>query len=68
MQKNPVLERAVKRGKSVCQAVNMGADITDEERQFLTCIDRFKTCYNRPHPTWLELLAVIHEMGYRKVS
>jgi HK97 family phage portal protein len=42
-----------------------GSDYTDEERTFLTAMDRFKRERRRPFPTWREVLHVLHELGYR---
>jgi hypothetical protein len=44
-----------------------GSDYTDEEREFLTAIDRYKTTRRRPHPTWREVLDVLRQLGWRKV-
>lgn len=40
---------------------------TDEEREFLTAIDRYKRENRRPFPTWKEVLDLIKTLGYRKV-
>jgi hypothetical protein len=45
-----------------------GSDYTDEEREFLQAIDRYKHTYDRPFPTWREVLRVAEALGYRKVA
>lgn len=45
--------------------VNQGADYTDEERAFLVAIDEYKRSRQRPFPSWREVLAVVHALGYR---
>ncbi len=40
-------------------------DYTPEELAFLKAIDRYKAKNHRPHPSWREVLAVIHSLGYR---
>lgn len=41
-------------------------DWTDEEREFVLALDRYKRENRRPFPTWREVLWVIKELGYRK--
>ena len=41
---------------------------TDEERLFLRAIDTYKRSRRRPFPTWSEVLAIVHALGYRKVA
>lgn len=48
------------------QAVNLGADYTDEEREFLAAIDAYKRLHRRPFPTLCEILDVVHGLGYRR--
>lgn len=48
--------------------INLGSDYTEEEVIFLRTIDRYKSSNHRPHPTWREMLAIIHSLGYRKVA
>lgn len=43
-----------------------GSDYTDEEREFLIAIDRYKRTFHRPHPTWREVLFVLRGLGWRK--
>jgi hypothetical protein len=45
-----------------------GADYTDEERAFLVAMERYKRQRRRPFPTWREVLAVVHSLGYRRVA
>lgn len=41
---------------------------SDEEREFLRAVDWFKRRYRRPHPTWQEVFALAHFLGYRRVA
>lgn len=41
---------------------------TDEEVKFMLALDTYKRTNKRPYPTWIEVLAVAHSLGYRKVE
>lgn len=41
---------------------------TDEERDFLKAVDWYKRRFRSPHPTWEEIFALAHFLGYRKVE
>ena len=43
-------------------------DLTLEEIEFVRAIDRYKRKFNRPFPTWSEVLAIVKELGYTKDS
>ncbi len=43
-------------------------DLTLEEIEFVRAIDRYKRKFDRPFPTWSEVLAIIKELGYTKDS
>ncbi len=45
-----------------------GWDYSDEEREFLIAIDRYKRTRGRPFPTWREVLNVLRELGWQKVK
>ena len=45
-----------------------GHDYSDEEREFLVAIERYKRERRRPFPTCREVLAVLLSLGYRRVS
>jgi hypothetical protein len=45
-----------------------GSDYSDEEREFLQAIDCYKHTFDRPFPTWREVLRVAQALGYRKVA
>ncbi len=47
-------------------AVNLGADYTDEEREFLQALDQYKRLHQKPRPTWAEVLGCALELGYRQ--
>lgn len=52
----------------ISQQLNPGAEYTDEEREFMMAMDRYKRRNNRPFPTWHEVLQVVIALGYRKVA
>jgi hypothetical protein len=41
---------------------------TDDERDFLLALDRYKRLNRRPCPTWREVLAVAVSVGFRRVG
>ena len=41
---------------------------SDEEREFMTAMDRYKRENKRPFPNCSEVLAVLKSLGYRKVE
>lgn len=41
-------------------------ELTLEEVEFIRAIDRYKRKYERPFPTWSEILAIVKELGYTK--
>ena len=43
-------------------------ELTLEEIEFVRAIDRYKRKFNRPFPTWSEVLAILKELGYTKDS
>ena len=43
-------------------------DLTREEIEFVRAVDRYKRKFNRPVPTWSEILAIVKELGYTKDS
>jgi hypothetical protein len=43
-------------------------ELTLEEIQFVRAIDHYKRKFNRPFPTWSEVLAIVKELGYTKDS
>lgn len=47
--------------------LNQGAEYTDQERQFMAWLDRYKRARRKPFPTCKDVLAVIHALGYRQV-
>src|SRR5262249_52710816 len=56
------------RGGVGCEESFPGSDYTDEEREFLQAIDRYKRTHGRPYPTWREVLNVLRELGWRKTQ
>jgi hypothetical protein len=43
-------------------------DLTLEEIEFVRAVDRYKRKFNRPFPTWSEILAIVKDLGYTKDS
>ena len=43
-------------------------ELTVEEIEFVRAVDRYKRKFNRPFPTWSEILAIVKELGYTKDS
>ena len=43
-------------------------ELTLEEIEFVRAIDHYKRKFNRPFPTWSEVLAIVKELGYMKDS
>jgi len=37
-----------------------------EELEFINAINAYKTRYNKPFPTWSEVLHIVKALGYRK--
>jgi hypothetical protein len=56
------------RGGVGCEETFPGCDYTEEEREFLVAMDRYKRTARRPYPTWREVLRVLRSLGYRKVT
>ncbi len=48
--------------------MSLGSTYTDEELEFLKAIDRYKRSQNRPFPTWIEVLNVLRQLGWAKVT
>lgn len=48
--------------------VDMGGDYTDEEREFMCAMDRFKRDNRKPYPDCRDVLQVARSLGYRKVE
>jgi hypothetical protein len=45
-----------------------GANLTDEEREFVEAVERYKRQTRRRFPSWSELLRLAKRLGYRKVA
>jgi hypothetical protein len=43
-------------------------DLTLDEIEFVRAVDKYKRKFNRPFPTWSEVLAIVKELGYTKDS
>jgi hypothetical protein len=42
-------------------------EYSQDEREFLLAVDRYRRNYRRPYPTCCEVLAILRSLGYRKV-
>lgn len=62
------MPRGRKAGHTSISAVCQGADYSEEERVFLVAMDQYKRQNQRPFPSWREVLAVIHALGWRRVA
>ncbi len=45
-----------------------GADMTDDDTEFLLAIAAYQKRFGRRYPTWREVLTVLRSLGYRKVA
>ncbi len=59
---------SAKRTPAGCMESLIGADYTDEERNFLVAVDRYKIRHHRVYLTCRETLDILHSLGYRRVS
>ncbi len=60
-------KKQMKQISSLCAAETYpGWEYTDEEREFLMAIERYKRVERKPFPTWVEALGVLRELGWRK--
>ena len=42
--------------------------MTDEQFEFVMAVNRYKQANKRPFPTLTEILEVIKDLGYKKIS
>ena len=45
-----------------------GADMTDDETEFLLAVASYQKRFRRRYPTFLELMNILRCLGYRKVA
>ena len=43
-------------------------EMTAEQFEFVMAVETYKKVNKRLYPTWTEILEVIHQLGYRKIS
>lgn len=48
--------------------VTCEVEYAEDDVEFMKAMDRYKRERRRPYPTWKEVLAVLHSLGYRKVE
>lgn len=41
-------------------------EMTPDVLEFITAIDEYKRNYNRPFPSWSEILEIIKQLGYHR--
>jgi hypothetical protein len=42
--------------------------MSDEELEFIRAVNEYKQRYNKPFPTWSEILHILKSMGYQKAD
>jgi hypothetical protein len=42
--------------------------MSDEELEFIKAVNEYKQRYNKPFPTWSEILHILKGIGYEKVD
>jgi hypothetical protein len=55
-----------KRVFSATNATFPGSELSPDEAQFGSALERYKREHHRPHPTYSEVLHVLLALGYRK--
>lgn len=45
-----------------------GADVSGEAFVFLKAVEEYQRRHKRRYPTWREVLAIAHSLGYRRVE
>jgi len=50
------------------EETSIGADYSDDEREFLVAIERYRRLKRRPFPTCREVLQVLLSLGYRRAT
>ena len=45
-----------------------GADMTDDETDFVLAVAAYQKQFGRRYPTWCEVLNILRCLGYRKVA
>lgn len=43
-------------------------EMSPEVIEFITAIDEYKRLYQRPFPSWSEVLDIVKELGYEKAG
>jgi hypothetical protein len=54
--------------QSLRHPVTCEIDYSDEEREFLLAVDRYRTASRRSCPSLREMLAILRSLGYRRVA
>jgi hypothetical protein len=64
----PKQQRRARMGQLGFGDVSLGADYSDEQRQFMLAMEAFKRRENKPFPTCCDILRILKDLGYRKVA
>lgn len=49
-----------------CLGIHIGADFTEDEREFLIAMERWMVVNRNRFPTFTQILGVARQLGYRK--
>lgn len=49
-----------------CTQANIGSEYSDEQREFILAVERYKRTRRRPFPALTEILAIAVSLGYRR--
>lgn len=59
---------AINKRKIGTSNVCVGSEYTADELEFMMAMDRYKSEYHKPFPTWCEVYRVVQSLGYRKIA
>ena len=48
--------------------INIGSNYTPDELEFIKAVDKYKREKRRPFPTFVEILHIAKELGWRQVA
>ncbi len=67
-EKHEVVDRRKTERRRQIDPTTCERDYSDQEVDFMKCMDDYKRRSGRQFPTWSEVLEVLHSMGYRRVA
>lgn len=62
------MNREIDEHRKGTQSVNLGADYTDEQIEWLKAVEAYKRTKQKPCPSWPEILAIAKSLGYQKIA